>query len=147
MFYKLSYLYWLMILDIVKIHWISNTASNLQSYRSNCNVIHFYCIIPQRITNILKPTTTQLATISCLSSLKLECEKLASEKVEIQRHYVMVREENDIKVFMYLNICYVVFLLCYTSYSKCIKLLHESLDQINYLFCCRFFSPKALTNH
>ena len=24
------------------------------------------------------------------SSLKLECEKLASEKMEIQRHYVMV---------------------------------------------------------
>ena len=80
-----------------------------QSYRSNCDVIHFYCIIPQRITNILKPTSTQLATISCLSSLKLECEKLASEKVEIQRHYVMVREENDIKVFMYRNICCVVF--------------------------------------
>lgn len=27
----------------------------------------------------------------CLYSLKLECEKLASEKIEIQRHYVMVR--------------------------------------------------------
>lgn len=26
-------------------------------------------------------------------SLKLECEKLASEKIEIQRHYVMVSEE------------------------------------------------------
>jgi hypothetical protein len=28
---------------------------------------------------------------SLLSSLKLECEKLASEKTEMQRHYVMVR--------------------------------------------------------
>lgn len=27
---------------------------------------------------------------SLCSSLKLECEKLASEKIEIQRHYVMV---------------------------------------------------------
>jgi hypothetical protein len=26
-----------------------------------------------------------------ISSLKMECEKLASEKIEIQRHYVMVR--------------------------------------------------------
>lgn len=26
-----------------------------------------------------------------LPSLKLECEKLASEKTEMQRHYVMVR--------------------------------------------------------
>jgi hypothetical protein len=31
-----------------------------------------------------------------LYSLKLECEKLASEKIEIQRHYVMVsRERNE----------------------------------------------------
>jgi len=30
-------------------------------------------------------------------SLKLECEKLASEKIEIQRHYVMVRTEEEIK--------------------------------------------------
>jgi hypothetical protein len=28
-------------------------------------------------------------TVFCFS-LKLECEKLASEKIEIQRHYVMV---------------------------------------------------------
>ncbi len=27
------------------------------------------------------------------NSLKLECEKLANEKVEIQRHYVMVRKK------------------------------------------------------
>lgn len=27
-----------------------------------------------------------------LNSLKLECEKLASEKTEMQRHYVMVRK-------------------------------------------------------
>lgn len=34
-----------------------------------------------------------------LHSLKLECEKLASEKIEIQRHYVMVSrgEERDEK--------------------------------------------------
>jgi len=30
-----------------------------------------------------------------LHSLKLECEKLASEKIEIQRHYVMVSREKD----------------------------------------------------
>lgn len=29
---------------------------------------------------------------SVLNSLKLECEKLASEKTEMQRHYVMVRK-------------------------------------------------------
>lgn len=29
---------------------------------------------------------------SVLDSLKLECEKLASEKTEMQRHYVMVRK-------------------------------------------------------
>ena len=100
--------------DIIKISFILLRYIEYQILhqifnRINCNVIHFYCIIPQRITNILKPTSTQLSTISCLSSLKLECEKLASEKVEIQRHYVMVREENDIKVFMYRNICCVVF--------------------------------------
>jgi hypothetical protein len=36
----------------------------------------------------------KLFTIICFYfpcySLKLECEKLASEKIEIQRHYVMV---------------------------------------------------------
>lgn len=32
-----------------------------------------------------------------LHSLKLECEKLASEKIEIQRHYVMVSREKDKK--------------------------------------------------
>lgn len=32
-----------------------------------------------------------------LHSLKLECEKLASEKIEIQRHYVMVSREKDDK--------------------------------------------------
>ena len=50
------------------------------------NVIHFYCFIPKRITNINYYYSTLPP-----SSLKLECEKLASEKVEIQRHYVMVR--------------------------------------------------------
>lgn len=57
----------------------------------------------------VKPITLKLAQIVCpwvslggdrengapmpclLSSLKLECEKLASEKTEMQRHYVMVR--------------------------------------------------------
>lgn len=32
-----------------------------------------------------------LPTPHLLPSLKLECEKLASEKTEMQRHYVMVR--------------------------------------------------------
>lgn len=34
--------------------------------------------------------TIQLVFFCLCFSLKLECEKLASEKVEIQRHYVMV---------------------------------------------------------
>ena len=32
-----------------------------------------------------------IPTFRPLPSLKLECEKLASEKTEMQRHYVMVR--------------------------------------------------------
>lgn len=38
-------------------------------------------------------TTDVMFTLRCLfcfRSLKLECEKLASEKTEMQRHYVMV---------------------------------------------------------
>ena len=31
-----------------------------------------------------------LSCLFCFRSLKLECEKLASEKTEMQRHYVMV---------------------------------------------------------
>lgn len=31
-----------------------------------------------------------------ISSLKLECEKLASEKIEIQRHYVMVKNTSPV---------------------------------------------------
>lgn len=31
-------------------------------------------------------------TYGLVFSLKMECEKLASEKIEIQRHYVMVSE-------------------------------------------------------
>uniref|UniRef100_A0A3Q3FIK2 Groucho/TLE N-terminal Q-rich domain-containing protein n=1 Tax=Labrus bergylta TaxID=56723 RepID=A0A3Q3FIK2_9LABR len=30
-------------------------------------------------------------------SLKLECEKLASEKTEMQRHYIMVSQQMDIE--------------------------------------------------
>lgn len=71
------------------------------------NVIRIYCFIPNRITNI---TTT-----TC--SLKLECEKLASEKVEIQRHYVMVSS--------YQKTCRVYYLL------------HVSLEKINPQ--CRLF--------
>uniref|UniRef100_A0A8D2JB45 Groucho/TLE N-terminal Q-rich domain-containing protein n=1 Tax=Varanus komodoensis TaxID=61221 RepID=A0A8D2JB45_VARKO len=36
-------------------------------------------------------------------SLKLECEKLASEKIEIQRHYVMVREKQPLSAAFVLN--------------------------------------------
>lgn len=36
----------------------------------------------------LPPTTPSPL---CLLSLKLECDKLASEKSEMQRHYVMVK--------------------------------------------------------
>ena len=46
--------------------------------------------------NVPQTSLNQLPHSTCFhafSSLKLECEKLASEKVEIQRHYVMVREE------------------------------------------------------
>lgn len=42
-------------------------------------------------------TSDTMFTLSCLfcfCSLKLECEKLASEKTEMQRHYVMVGIKN-----------------------------------------------------
>lgn len=43
-----------------------------------------------------RPTVTVSLTDNCdCFSLKLECEKLASEKIEIQRHYVMVRESKS----------------------------------------------------
>lgn len=37
--------------------------------------------------------------LSLSHSLKLECEKLATEKTEIQRHYVMVSEGVRLKAF------------------------------------------------
>ena len=43
------------------------------------------------ILDYLRPFLRDLWIIfQTISSLKLECEKLASEKIEIQRHYVMV---------------------------------------------------------
>lgn len=47
------------------------------------------CIFIQRMIH-------QMVCFSLLlcCSLKLECEKLATEKTEIQRHYVMVRRTN-----------------------------------------------------
>ena len=39
-----------------------------------------------------------------LSSLKLECEKLAGEKTEMQRHYVMVSNVRILET----DVCYVV---------------------------------------
>jgi len=42
-------------------------------------------------------------------SLKLECEKLASEKIEIQRHYVMVSSLSFI--FFSSNLTSILFLL------------------------------------
>lgn len=39
----------------------------------------------------LSPPVCGFLTIFWLFSLKLECDKLASEKSEMQRHYVMVR--------------------------------------------------------
>lgn len=38
-------------------------------------------------------------------SLKLECEKLASDKTEMQRHYVMVSLTDYVCVFMYVSVC------------------------------------------
>lgn len=35
-----------------------------------------------------------------INSLKLECEKLASEKTEMQRHYVMVSFKNILDCFV-----------------------------------------------
>ena len=40
------------------------------------------------------PAHPRLFSLCC--SLKLECEKLATEKTEIQRHYVMVRQAQKI---------------------------------------------------
>lgn len=39
----------------------------------------------------LSPPVCGFLTVFWLFSLKLECDKLASEKSEMQRHYVMVR--------------------------------------------------------
>lgn len=48
-------------------------------------------------------------------SLKLECEKLASEKIEIQRHYVMVRTKVEKNVTSFTT----KFLFCSSSTMKC----------------------------
>lgn len=42
-----------------------------------------------------------LSCLFCFCSLKLECEKLASEKTEMQRHYVMVRIQDETLSFSY----------------------------------------------
>lgn len=41
---------------------------------------------------IIELHTRICITYGLVFSLKMECEKLASEKIEIQRHYVMVSE-------------------------------------------------------
>lgn len=43
-------------------------------------------------TESLSTNPTKHLSLSFFCSLKLECEKLATEKTEIQRHYVMVRQ-------------------------------------------------------
>jgi len=45
----------------------------------------------------IQRVSQSLMTFNLLFSLKLECEKLASEKIEIQRHYVMVSIESAVK--------------------------------------------------
>lgn len=70
---------------------------------------------------VLFPNVQQTSFSAMPCSLKLECEKLASEKVEIQRHYVMVSSiSKRCRVMLYV-------------------MLHESLDQINYLFAAACF--------
>lgn len=46
------------------------------------------------------PTNYRIIFVIFLFSLKLECEKLANEKVEIQRHYVMVRSHSHVTVII-----------------------------------------------
>ena len=40
-----------------------------------------------------RPLLTSISQFMIGNSLKLECEKLAGEKMEIQRHYVMVKKK------------------------------------------------------
>ena len=79
---------------------IQNIKSHIQI--NSFRIIQMICIVMLFIFIALFPNVPQtswnrlhfdLLRLLCLSSLKLECEKLASEKVEIQRHYVMVRKE------------------------------------------------------
>lgn len=46
-------------------------------------------------------------------SLKLECEKLASEKIEIQRHYVMV------SFYLHVFFSFIFFCLASRSFAFC----------------------------
>ena len=65
-------------------------------------------------------------------SLKLDCEKLASEKIEIQRHYVMVRSEE----FELQTWCVVreYFLNKYLAQSLCTRLILDRFLERGY-FC------------
>lgn len=58
-----------------------NRAGGVICYVANC-IVYFY-------SEDDTPNSLFSALLCC--SLKLECEKLATEKTEIQRHYVMVR--------------------------------------------------------
>lgn len=46
-----------------------------------------------------------LSCLFCFRSLKLECEKLASEKTEMQRHYVMVGIKDRMAFFSRNSVC------------------------------------------
>lgn len=46
-----------------------------------------------------------LSCLFCFRSLKLECEKLASEKTEMQRHYVMVGIKDRMALFSRNSVC------------------------------------------
>lgn len=46
-----------------------------------------------------------LSCLFCFRSLKLECEKLASEKTEMQRHYVMVGIQDGAFFFSHDRLC------------------------------------------
>ncbi len=58
-----------------------------------------------------------------LSSLKMECEKLAQEKTEMQRHYVMVSAKESLTNFLPSSSLFPFFLIL--SREKALRVPHS----------------------
>lgn len=72
-------------------------------------------------------------SLNSICRLKLECEKLANEKTEMQRHYVMVslqQKKNSL------------FILTFTIVFNKAILLH--INRLNYPFSITYFREKKI---